>query len=170
MPLAHDALLHQLEHPVKQRLGKVLAPRPGIAQGPRQLQMKLFNRQAAIRQHAPGQVFFTQLTSHFGIKSLTEQRKVGLGQSQASRHRMATVFADQVRMLCCHHTQRITNMKARHRAPGALEHAITGIGKSEGRSEVTLLESRSQNPDHPLVPLGIEQAQAKRHAVDRQVL
>ena len=48
MPLAHHPLLHQLEYPVKQRLGKVLPPRAGMAQGAGQFQVKFFHRQGAV--------------------------------------------------------------------------------------------------------------------------
>jgi hypothetical protein len=54
VPFANHALLHQLKHPVKQRLRKVLSPRPGMAQCPGKLQVKLLDRQGAVRQQTPG--------------------------------------------------------------------------------------------------------------------
>ena len=61
VPFTHDALLDQLEHPMKQRLREVLPPWAGMPQGTGQFQVKLFHRQGAVRQQATCQVFFAQL-------------------------------------------------------------------------------------------------------------
>ena len=54
--------------------------------------------------------------------------------------------------------QCIADMEPRHRAGRALEHPLPGIGKGDGRAVVTLLQSRGENTDDALVPVGLEQA------------
>ena len=48
MALADDTLLHQLEHAMEHRLGKMLAPGPGVAQRTRQLQMEFLDAELAV--------------------------------------------------------------------------------------------------------------------------
>ncbi len=73
-------------------------------------------------------------------------------------------------MLAGDDRQGITDVKALHRAPRALEQAITGVGEGDGRAEIALFHARRQNTDHALMPLGVEQAQAIGHRFHRQVL
>ncbi|MNY01132.1 hypothetical protein D3C86_1336510 [compost metagenome] len=138
MPLANDALLDQLEHPMKQRFREVLPPRTGMPQGTGQFQVELFHCQGAVRQQAASQVFFAHLSAHFSVKGFGEQGEIRFRQRQAGRHRVATVFGDQIRMLRRHHTQGVADVKALDRTPRALEQTIPGIGKGDGRAEIAL--------------------------------
>ncbi|MNJ50848.1 hypothetical protein D3C77_461360 [compost metagenome] len=61
---------------MEQRLGKVLPPRAGMAQGARQLQVKLFDSQGAISEQTAGQVLFLQLPAHFFVEGLGKRWKV----------------------------------------------------------------------------------------------
>ena len=107
MPFAHHALLHQLEHAVEQRLGEMLAPRPGMAQGLGQVEVELLYRQAAVGQQPAGQVFFTQLTPHFFVEGLGECREVAFWQRQTGSHGVAAELADQLRVARGHGIQRL---------------------------------------------------------------
>ncbi|MNS92366.1 hypothetical protein D3C72_1265010 [compost metagenome] len=155
---------------MEQRLGEVLPPGPGMAQGLGQVEVELLHRQAAVGQQPTGQVLFAQLASHFFVERLGKCREIGLGQRQPRRHRVAAELADQLRVARRHGIQRIANMEPRHRTRRPFEHALASVGESDGRPVVTLLQARSQNTDNPLVPVGIEQAQAIWHRLDRQVL
>ncbi|MNN31209.1 hypothetical protein D3C81_1448850 [compost metagenome] len=141
MPLTDDTLLDQLEHTMEQRLREMLPPWPGLAQGFGQVEVELLHGQAAIRQKAPGKVFFAQLTPHFLVKRLGKGREVALRQRQPCRHGMTAELADQLRMARRYRIQRITNMKPWHRTCRTFEHAIAGIGKGDGRPVVTLLQA-----------------------------
>ncbi|MNZ19294.1 hypothetical protein D3C78_363190 [compost metagenome] len=83
---------------------------------------------------------------------------------------MATKLADQLRVTRRHGIQCIANMEARHRTRRALEHAFASIGKGDGRAVITLFQARGEDADHALVPVRLEQAQAERHRLQRQVL
>ncbi len=169
MALTHHALLDQLEHTVEQRLRKMLPPRPGLAQRLGQVQVEFLHRQAAIRQQSPGEVVLAQLAADLLVEGLGERGIVGFGQGQPSRHGMATELADQLRMARGHRIERVADVKPRHGARRALEHAVTGIGESDGWAVIPFLEARSQDANDALVPLCIEQAQAIGHRFDRQV-
>ncbi|MNE06526.1 hypothetical protein D3C80_991170 [compost metagenome] len=80
MPFADDTLFDQLKHPMEQRLGEVLPPGPGMAQGAGQLQVKFLDRQGAVGQQTAGQVFFVQLAPGFFVERLGKGREVVGGQ------------------------------------------------------------------------------------------
>ena len=117
-----------------------------------------------------GQVVLAQLAAYLGVEGDGERAEIFLRQRHPGGHGMPAELADQPRMLGCNRVQRITDMQPRHRTRRALEHALTGIGEGDGRAVVTLLQARGEDADHPLVPVGLEQAQAERHVLQRQVL
>ena len=169
MALTHHALLDQLEHAVEQRLREMLSPRPGLAQRLGQVQVEFFHRQAAVGQQPSGEVVLAQLAADLLVEGLGERGVVRFGQGQPRRHGMATELADQLRMARGHRIERVADVKPRHGARRALEHAVAGIGESDGRAVVPLLEARGEDANDALVPLCIEQAQAIGHRLDRQV-
>ncbi|MNI79393.1 hypothetical protein D3C73_1358480 [compost metagenome] len=123
---------------MKQRFREVLPPRASMPQGAGQFQVKLLHCQGTVRQQAASQVFFAQLPAHFSVKGLGEQGEIGFRQGQAGRHCVATILGDQIRMLRRHHAQGVADVKALDRTPRPLEQAVTGIGKGDGRAEITL--------------------------------
>jgi hypothetical protein len=52
-----------------------------MAQRAGQFQVKLLDRQGAVGQQPPGQVFFAQLPTHLGIKGFGKQREISCGRS-----------------------------------------------------------------------------------------
>ncbi|MNJ50847.1 hypothetical protein D3C77_461350 [compost metagenome] len=82
---------------------------------------------------------------------------------------MTAELADQLRVARRHGIQGVTNVKARHRTGRTLEHAIPRIGKGNGWPVIAFFEARGKNTDHTLVPVWLEQAQAKGHRLQRQV-
>ena len=170
MALADDALLDDLEHPVEQRLGEVLAPGAGLAQGAGQFQVELGQAQLAVGEDAPGEVVLAELAAHLGIEGRGEGAEMPLRQRQAGGHGMPAELADQPRVARGHGVQRIADVQARHRARRALEAAVAGVGEGDGRAVVALLQARGEDADHALVPVRVEQAQAEGHFLHRQFL
>ncbi len=155
---------------MKARLGKLLPPGAGHAQLAGQLQLKLITTQFTISHPEPLQIFLAQTAAHMLVKSLGKLIKVFLRQSQSGRHGMTTKFGDQARVAAGHRLKGITHMQARNRTGRPFELTFACIGKGNHRPMVPLFQTRCQNTCHPLVPVRLVHAEAKRQIMHIQRL
>ena len=73
---------------------------------------------------------------------------------------MTTEFANQAWVACGNGLQAITDIHARHRARRAFDFFIRRASEGNHRAMKFLLESRREDTDNALMPIGIEGAQS----------
>ncbi len=164
MLFLEHVLLAQDEAAIKNGFREVLAPRPGETQQLGDFQSEPFGFERTVAEHDGAELPWRKLPGGFGSESGAKLFQLAGFEAEASGHGVAAEATDQARVAIGDVFEGVANVEAADRTRRTLQFRTRSIGSGRGEDDCrpmpAFLDSRRDDSDHSLMPLGVEQAES----------
>jgi hypothetical protein len=157
MTAADGPLRQHGKRVVEEGGGESLAP-DLVAQRGRELDAELAGREHAVGIDRSREVRGRQLLARNRFEDCGERFESRLADRDARGKGMTAESGDDARRALRGEIERVAQVKARDRPPGALELAVRALREHDGGPVIAILEPPGDDPDDALMPIGVVQA------------